>query len=140
MSPTKKIAGIEAKGVLHFSIVVSDLTRSQKFYTDLLGLTLVAAPPESGMVFLRAGSDHVILCEGSSGSAPNVGDTTKIHHAFRVDADRYEAAKTFLVSKGVNILFEEDRRVGVFVGKQFYFHDPDNNVLEISECSPPNTP
>ena len=33
---------------------------------------------------------------------------------------------------GVEIIFEEDRRDGLFIGRQAYFHDPDRNVLEIS--------
>jgi catechol 2,3-dioxygenase-like lactoylglutathione lyase family enzyme len=32
---------IEPKGVVHFSIAVSDLALSRKFYTEILGLKLV---------------------------------------------------------------------------------------------------
>jgi catechol 2,3-dioxygenase-like lactoylglutathione lyase family enzyme len=46
---------IEPRSVVHFSIAVSDLHASQKFYTEILGLTLVQAAPANGMVFLRAG-------------------------------------------------------------------------------------
>lgn len=124
---------IETKGVVHFSIPVSDLVRSGEFYTQVLGLQLVAAPPGSGMVFLRTGSDYVVLCESRTPIAPNVADETLVHHAFMVDPEHYEEAKAFLGDCGVGILFEEDRKQGVFVGRQFYFHDPDRNVLEISE-------
>ena len=43
---------IEPRSVVHFSIAVSDLDASQKFYTEILGLTLVQAAPANGMVFL----------------------------------------------------------------------------------------
>ncbi|MBV8165727.1 MAG: VOC family protein [Alphaproteobacteria bacterium] len=127
---------IETIGVVHFSIPVRDLARSRRFYTDLLGLTVVATPPGSGMVFLRAGADHVILCESGDATALNPGDAIHVHHAFRVAPARYEDAKRFLQSHGVMILHEEDRKTGVFVGRQFYVHDPDGNVIEISDCAP----
>jgi catechol 2,3-dioxygenase-like lactoylglutathione lyase family enzyme len=130
-------AMIESIGVVHFSIPVRDLARSRRFYTELLGLTVVATPPGSGMAFLRAGADHVILCETAHAAPPNPGDTIHVHHAFRVDPARYEDAKGFLQSRGVAILLEEDRKSGVFVGRQFYFHDPDGNVIEISDCLSP---
>lgn len=126
---------IETKGVVHFSIPVSDLARSREFYTQLLGLKLVAAPPGSGMVFLRTGPDYVVLCKSRTPIASNVADETLVHHAFMVDPEQYDEAKAFLRDRGVGILFEEDRKHGVFVGRQFYFHDPDRNVLEISEWS-----
>ena len=124
---------IETKGIVHFSIPVSDLARSQAFYTGILGLQLVAAPPGSGMVFLRTGPDYLVLCQSKTSIAPNVADETLVHHAFMVDPERYDDAKAFLQDRGVRILLEENRRQGVFVGRQFYFHDPDRNVLEISE-------
>ena len=34
---------IEPRSVVHFSIAISDLDASQKFYTEILGLTLVQA-------------------------------------------------------------------------------------------------
>ncbi len=128
---------IALNGVLHFSIAVRDLDRSRQFYTELLGLAFVAAPPDSGMVFLRSGNDHVILCRGEQDRPQPVAEGTRFHHAFHIDPERYEEAKTLLRSHGVEILFEENRTAGVFVGRQFYFHDPDGNVLEISECAPP---
>lgn len=130
---------IKLNGVLHFSIAVRDLDRSRKFYTELLGLTFVAAPPDSGMVFLRAGRDHVILCQSEHTPGSTTEDGTRLHHAFHLDATGYEDAKMVLKARGIEILFEENRRVGVFIGRQFYFHDPDRNVLEISECVPPAT-
>ena len=128
---------LHLNGVLHFSIAVGDLDRSRRFYTELLGLAFVAAPPDSGMVFLRSGSDHVILCHREQDRPPPAGEGTRYQHAFHIDPARYEEAKALLRAHGVEILFEENRTSGVFVGRQFYFPDPDGNVLEISECAPP---
>jgi catechol 2,3-dioxygenase-like lactoylglutathione lyase family enzyme len=124
---------IEPRGVVHFSIAVSDLQASRKFYTEILGLTLVHDAAANGFVFLRAGDDHVILAKSDAPLQRNAKDSRRAHHAFKVDPDKYEDAKTFLASKGVEVFEEEDRKKGVFVGRQFYIHDPDGAVIEFSE-------
>jgi catechol 2,3-dioxygenase-like lactoylglutathione lyase family enzyme len=124
---------IEPRSVVHFSIAVSDLDVSRKFYTEILGLTLVQNAPAGGMVFLRAGNDHVILARSDAPLRREPKDSRRAHHAFKVDADKYEAAKTFLASKGVEVFEEEHRDRGVFVGRQLYIRDPDGTVIELTE-------
>jgi glyoxylase I family protein len=124
---------IEPKGVVHFSIAVSDLAASRKFYTETLGLTLIQDASAIGFVFLRAGDDHVILAKSDAPLQRNAKDSRRAHHAFKVDPDKYDDAKSFLASKGVTVFEEEDRKTGVFVGRQFYIHDPDGAVIEFSE-------
>jgi glyoxylase I family protein len=124
---------IEPRSVVHFSIAVSDLNASRKFYTEILGLKLVQEAPAIGMVFLKAGDDHVILAKSDAPLQRNAKDSRRAHHAFKVDADKYDDAKSFLASKGVEVFEEEDRKKGVFVGRQFYIHDPDGAVIEFTE-------
>ena len=122
---------IETKGVVHFTISVTDTDRSEAFYRDVLGLETVEKAASIGMVFMRAGDDYVILTRSKTPVDPNPGEEFRVHHAFRVDVDAYEDAKRHLLASGIEIIFEEERREGVFHGKQCYFHDPDRNVLEI---------
>lgn len=124
---------IEPRSVVHFSIAVSDLNASRKFYTEILGLKLVQEAPGIGMVFLKAGDDHVILAKSDAPLQRNAKDSRRAHHAFKVDADKYDDAKAFLATKGVEVFEEEDRKKGVFVGRQFYIHDPDGAVIEFTE-------
>jgi len=124
---------IEPISVVHFSIAVSDLDVSRKFYSEILGLTLVASAPMAGMVFLRAGNDHVTLAKSDAPLQRDAKDSRRAHHAFKVDPERYEDAKAFLASNGVDVFEEEDRQKGVFVGRQFYIHDPDGAVIEFTE-------
>ena len=124
---------IEIKGVAHFSIAVSDLERSRRFYTEILGLKCVQDARGYGMVFLRAGDDHVILAKSDAPLQRSAADSRRAHHAFKVDSTRYNEAKAFLASRGVEIFEEEDRKKGVFVGRQFYIRDPDANVIEFTE-------
>ena len=123
---------IETKGVVHFTIPVSDPERSEAFYRDILGLKVIQRVPAVGMIFMTSGNDHVILTRSKTPIDPNPEDEFLIHHAFRVDIDKYDESIAFLKEKGVRVIFEEDRRDGVFIGRQAYFHDPDRNVLEIS--------
>jgi catechol 2,3-dioxygenase-like lactoylglutathione lyase family enzyme len=125
---------IEPRGVVHFSIAVSDLAASRRFYTEVLGLTLVNdASAITGMVFLRAGDDHVILARSDAPIQRSARDSRRAHHAFKVDGAKYDEAKVFLASRGVEVFEEEDRKKGVFVGRQFYIRDPDGTVIEFTE-------
>ena len=123
---------IENKGLVHFTITVSDTGRSEAFYRDVVGLNTVLRVPATDMVFMTAGEDYVILASCETPIDPNPGNENRIHHAFRVDIDKYDDAIAHVKSYGVEVFFEEDRREGLFIGRQAYFHDPDRNVLEIS--------
>ena len=123
---------IETKGVVHFTITVSDTGRSEAFYRDVVGLKTVLRAPTRDMVFMTAGDDYVILTSSEAPNDPNPGNEIRIHHAFRVDIDKYDDAIAHVKSHGIEVFFEEDRREGLFIGRQAYFHDLDRNVLEIS--------
>ncbi len=123
---------IETTGVVHFTIPVSDLDRSEAFYRDILGLeTVMRAPEPVNLLFMKSGADYVVLAKSKTPINPNPGDERFVHHAFGVALDKYEESRAFLDEKGVHIVHEEERRDGVFQGKQAHFHDPDRNVLEI---------
>ncbi len=126
---------IKTSGVLHFTIPVKDLDRSEKFYTEILGLTKVRR--NSHMVFMRDGSDYFVLTHSENPIEPNKADKHDIHSAFKVTAEAYEQAKTFLASKGIKVFKEEDRHHGTFRGKSAYFHDPDRNVIELMHLTEP---
>lgn len=117
----------KTQGVLHFSLPVTDLERGAKFYSELLGMEIVEKTPR--MVFLRCGDQYLIL--GKVATVPAPDRNTPVHHAFKVAAEEFDPALEFLRRKGVEIFHIEDRRDGVFLGKQAYFLDPDGNKLEI---------
>jgi len=129
------VPAIEPRGVVHFSIPVSDLEASKKFYTELLGLTFLRLSPAYQMMFLTAGKDYVVLCKSDTPIRPNAEGSRRVHHAIAVKPEAYDAAKAFLQENGVEIIDEENRKGGTFPGRQFYFHDPDGNVIELTEWS-----
>lgn len=124
---------IELKGVAHFSIPVSDVDRSTKFYTEVVGCKLLGQSPGQKITFLDAGGGVcLLLIKRSAPIHKGPAEMSDgVHHAFMVDADAYETAKAGLRSKGVDIFFEEDRRGGTIDGPRFYFRDPDGTPLEI---------
>jgi catechol 2,3-dioxygenase-like lactoylglutathione lyase family enzyme len=121
----------EIKGVAHFSIPVSDVDRSVKFYTDIVGCRFLAQRPDKGITFLDAGGVCLLLIKRSAPIAkgpPEMSDG--VHHAFILGADEYQAGVDALRRKGVKVFFEEDRRGGTIDGPRAYFRDPDGTVLE----------
>ena len=121
---------IKTKGILHITIPVGDPARSRAFYTDVLGLDYVGQAPKGDnphFVFLRSGNDYVVL--GRETNRERFSDI--IHHAFMVDGDAFDATVAELKAKGVDVFREDERAEGVFTGRSAYFHDPDNNALEV---------
>jgi catechol 2,3-dioxygenase-like lactoylglutathione lyase family enzyme len=122
---------IDIKGVAHFSIPVSDVDASTKFYTDVVGCKFLSQLPDKKITFLDAGGVCLLLIKRPPPiqKGPSEG-SDGVHHAFMVDADAYQAAIDSIKSKGVEIFFDEDRRGGTINGPRFYFRDPDGTPLE----------
>jgi len=121
---------VKTQGVVHFSLPVTDLERSAKFYSELLGMKIIQKAPR--MVFLKCGDDYFILAKDTPVKYESL-EKTPVHHAFKVKAEDFEPAVEFLKQNGVKIFHTEDRRDGVFWGRQAYFLDPDGNKLEIHD-------
>ncbi len=119
---------LKFEGVLHFSIPVKDLDRSEKFYTKVLGFKKIGR--NDRIAFLRAGDDYFNLVHSEGPITTNVGNRHEIHSAFRMTPQAYDEALKILRTKGVEVFKQEDRRTGVFVGRSAYIYDPDKNVIE----------
>jgi len=117
---------LKTEGVLHFTIPVKDLDRSEKFYTEILGFQKIGRTAR--IVFLRAADDYFNLTYSENPITTNAGH--EIHSAFRMTPQAYEETLKLLPAKGVEIFKEEARDAGVFVGRSAYIRDPDGNVIE----------
>lgn len=123
----------ELSKISHVVVKVSDLERSVKFYTEVLGMRVSDAYPETmmpgRMVFLRCNADHhgVALIGGLEGPA----DNSELHHfAFEVATlDEVFRARNHLRRHGAPIHFEGRRRAGAQIAIEFA--DPDNHQIEI---------
>ncbi|HZQ61286.1 MAG TPA: VOC family protein [Casimicrobiaceae bacterium] len=117
----------------HVVLNVSDLERSVRFYTGVLGFRISDVYPDDmvkgGMVFMRCNSDHHgIALVGSLREKAGAGDLN--HLAFEVSTlDEVVRARNFLREHEVPIDFEGRRRAGCQIAVEF--RDPDGHHLEI---------
>jgi catechol 2,3-dioxygenase-like lactoylglutathione lyase family enzyme len=149
-------------GVLHFSFTVSDIDKSVKWYTDVLGLELVnrqrqnneytkklVGMPDAILEVARlcipgvrhGASDHILeLVQYVVASGPVVPLETNspgiAHFAFLVDdiLDRHKKLSGHGVSfRNPPVTITEGTNRG---GMACYFHGPDGETLELLQPSP----
>jgi len=117
----------------HVVLRVTDLEKSLRFYTQILGFKVSDVYPEEmmpgGMVFLRCNADH--HCLALVGAAPGQATNKELHHvAFEVPTlEQVIRARDHLKAHRVPIDFEGRRRAGCQIAVEF--RDPDNHSLEI---------
>lgn len=117
----------------HAVLIVTDIERSLKFYTQVLGFRISDIYPESmmagRMVFMRFNADHhgIALVGAAGGDSASI----ELHHlAFEVASlDEVLRAREHLRAHRVPIDFDGRRRAGAQVAVEF--RDPDNHRLEI---------
>ena len=115
------------RGLYEVAIRVKNLSKSETFYREILGLEVGIRDEERKLVFLRAGgpAGMVVLQEDK-------GDWQTQHFAFTVDEVDIENAATALVARGV--LIEGPVYHEWMPAKSVYFSDPDGHALEF--CAP----
>jgi catechol 2,3-dioxygenase-like lactoylglutathione lyase family enzyme len=116
----------------HFGLEVADLERAERFYTDVLGLTIRARFGDQ--VLMQCGDQNLALFRVARPPLDPAARRDRIahplgkgHHAFRVSREDFTAAQDRLTAAGVEIAptidwGDHDCR---------YFLDPDGNLLEI---------
>jgi catechol 2,3-dioxygenase-like lactoylglutathione lyase family enzyme len=126
---------VAIKSVAHFSIPVSDVANSTRFYTEIVGCRHLATMRGGDMAFLDAAGTCLILVKRASPINPVPDSHGGVHHSFAVAPEDYQAALDHLRAHGVEIFFEEDRQGGVLNGPRAYFRDPDGTVLEFIDLT-----
>src|SRR5271154_4082876 len=116
----------------HFGVEVAVLAPAERFYTEVLGLAVVAHLGDQTL--LRCGDQNLALFQVRR--APLSADERreriehplgKGHHAFRVSRKDFESARAGLSAAGV----ECARNIDWGDHDCMYFLDPDGNLLEI---------
>jgi len=126
---------VALSNVVHFSIPVSDVAASTRFYTEIVGLKHLQTVAHGTMAFLDAAGVCVILVKRDPPINPRAENHGGVHHSFGIAEGEYRAALDHLRKNGVEITFEEDRQGGVINGPRAYFCDPDGTVLEFIELT-----
>ncbi|HEY2986239.1 MAG TPA: VOC family protein [Candidatus Binatia bacterium] len=126
------MAILKVEGVTHWSIPVNDLTESEKFYGDLLGLTPKGRLGNSGMSCFSAGDNNILLCEREQ-KKPATIEEPRVHHSFTVTPETLVKACKVFHEKKVRVEELIYRAKGHFTGRELYFLDPSGNRLELRD-------
>ncbi|ELP3326418.1 VOC family protein [Vibrio sp. Vb2133] len=118
----------------HVAIICSDYPRSKRFYTEVLGLKVIAENYREARdsykldLALPDGSQVELFSFPGAPNRPSFPEAQGLRHlAFLVDD--VEQVKTYLESNDVEV---EPIRTDEFTGKAFtFFQDPDGLPLEI---------
>jgi catechol 2,3-dioxygenase-like lactoylglutathione lyase family enzyme len=124
------VTPIRVKKLGHLVYEVSDVERSRKFWTEIMGFK-VSDTNELGMVFLRTNSDHhgIGLKPSKSKRRPESGLQVE-HLALEVEnVDALLEARDYLRSKGVKIVWEGRKGAGCNIGVTCL--DPDGYEFEL---------
>ncbi|ARV57337.1 hypothetical protein BZZ01_00680 [Nostocales cyanobacterium HT-58-2] len=127
---------MKTTGIHHVAIICSDYERSKKFYTEILGFSILKetfrAQRNSYKLDLQVGDNHQIELFSFPNPPQRLSHPEACglrHLAFEVD--NIEQTVNDLKSQGIEV---EDIRIDEITGKKFtFFQDPDNLPLEIYE-------
>ena len=114
----------------HVAITVADLSRSTRWYCDMLGFEHRYPGRWDGVpVMLGLGPTLVALFPAKGPDLPWMTENNVriAHVAFRADRENFLAAQKELVAQGITVDFQDHD-----ISHSFYFHDPDGHQLEIT--------
>lgn len=123
----------------HVSLPVTDLERSKKFYSEILGLNEIDRPPfDFPGAWYQVGDRqlHLIVHDNSTFRADKIVDSRDIHFALRVTS--YRETWDFLHSKGFHLEANDEFKKmkesphSTAGWPQLYIMDPDRNVIELN--------
>ena len=128
---------VHAVRLNHAVLFVADLERSEAFYRQAFGMTVVAREPRANAAFLRlprSGNHHDLglFSVGPDASGPTRGQVGLYHLAWQVGSiTDLAAAKDTLLRAGA-YRGESDHGVS----KSLYGADPDGNEFEVMWAVP----
>jgi catechol 2,3-dioxygenase-like lactoylglutathione lyase family enzyme len=120
---------IRTKGILHFTIGVRDHEAAAKWYSEILGCTIMRM--NSRYAFMECGGSYFVLAKIPHHVNPNNPGEDAHHHAFIVDPEEFDRALAIMKARGVELVKYSDEGHVSFPGRHAYFHDADGNCIEI---------
>lgn len=120
---------LQVKRLDHFGVDVADLARAERFYTELLGMTVEMRLTDQ--VLLRYGDGNCALFwkpDRAPGGLDQIENPLgKSHHAFEVSWEDLRRALELFKARGI------PHHAPINWGDHdcLYFLDPDGNLLEL---------
>ena len=119
------------EGLDHVAIAVSDIDRSQRFYTEVLGLERTHEDWDVPVVLSASGSGLALFPkEMHPSSVPDDAEAPAIrilHIAFRLDREGFDVARESLERDGVAASFSDHG-----LSHSVYLRDPDGHQIELT--------
>ncbi len=117
------------KGMRHIALKVTDLSRSKRFYQQMLGMDVVWEP-DSKNVYLSSGCDNIALHEVTKNFLETAQERQLDHLGFVVESlERVEELEREFRSKGAMIVHPfKIHRDG---SASFYCADPDGVEIQM---------
>ena len=113
----------------HFGIDVTDLARSERFYTEVLGMAVEMRLPDQVLLSYGTGNCALFLTpDRVPGGLDQIANPLgKSHHCFEVPRDELAEAERVFAARGIPF------HAPIDWGDHdcLYFLDPDGNLLEI---------
>jgi catechol 2,3-dioxygenase-like lactoylglutathione lyase family enzyme len=128
---------IEIRGLDHVVLRISDLSRSLRFYVELLGCREERRSDALGLVQLRAGANLIDLVDvnspiGKLGGPPAGAQARNVDHiALQLEHFDADAIRARLAEFGVEAGEVAQRYGALGMGPSMYVRDPDGNVVEL---------
>lgn len=127
-------ASLPLCSVNHVSRVVSDVRASTAFYRDILGFAEIKRPNSFDFdgSWLWSYSVGIHLIEGTPIPRPSEIDPKSDHLSFQAEclADVERRLEELGIHYVKQVLLEGGMEV-----EQVFFHDPDNNMIEVCNCN-----
>ena len=120
---------LRTQGLDHVAITVEDLSRSRRFYMDVLGLEPKFEEGHEPAFMLSHGSGLALFSRQAypGSGAEGVPDIRVMHIAFRVAREVFDRAREELPSLGIDARYEDHGSV-----HSIYFPDPDGHQIELT--------
>jgi catechol 2,3-dioxygenase len=113
---------------------VGDLDRSERFYSGVLGMRIIARNSDPRMTFFNLGTpgihhDFALIEIGPAARVPEHGAAGLAHVAFKVgeSVDALSFVRNVLDAAGTPVLYEAERALS----KSVHVLDPDGNEIEL---------
>jgi len=118
-------------GLLESSLYIGDVAVSAKFYTEILGFSMISDFGRRGCA-MAAGTKQVLLLFEKGGSlgiqSPHDG-SGELHVAFAIPSADLSGWESWLDANGITA---EEKRTWERGGVSIYFRDPDRHLVELA--------